>query len=351
MVKRIQGPLAGCRVIRQLDDIQIVHALRATRERTEQFIATNHYTRLPGIRGCFTYAAVRPDGEILGTVAIGQGSSTDAIHNLFPRPPVPNIWTLRRMVCLDSCPVPESQLLRAAMNDLAQQLQYPLIVISYADPLAVDIRPGRERRPLLGGVYLAAGYFGLGFTVTRRTHVPVDQNGAVHGTRFGDETLSRNNLPDGWVWQRIPDGAESRFLIYCGVAMPHALLGGPRPRGAGQRYGERWWGQIWGALAPDRRVAARQWTLTHEAEVLERLGRAQLLEPIDERTPKRGDRSLARGLWEGALLRRDAGPAWWPVLTQHAMFSEADLLGETTAQRQHLALALAAPAEAPALFS
>src|SRR5689334_8982145 len=113
------------------DGYALHRVLGAERKAAQQFITTHHYGQSDGGSG-YLYAAIAPDGSIAGACLIGPASSMAAERAILDPPW--RVWTCKRLVCLDSCPVPESQLLWYALRQTANQLGSTFGCVSYADP-------------------------------------------------------------------------------------------------------------------------------------------------------------------------------------------------------------------------
>ena len=102
-------------------------------------------------------------------------------------------YVLKRSWAFDDCPVPETQILRAALRVKAYELGGTLLAASYADPWARDERTGRG---LYGQVYLAAGFVFTGESAPVG-EVVVDEVGRFMSKRQGAVTLRSPRGPGG----------------------------------------------------------------------------------------------------------------------------------------------------------
>jgi hypothetical protein len=290
------------------------HIQRAFGELRRQglaFIEQHHYTGSNGGSG-YLFVVLGDADRIVGACLIGPASSMAAERAIVAAPW--RVWQIKRLVCLDDC-VPESQLMRHAMREVAASRGETLVVVSYADPVARDERTGR---PLLGWVYLAAGLFYVGETSQPRYAV-IDDQGRSRSTRQGKVTLKRSTLPPGWRMVRIPAAR-----VWLAVVPPLAIDGKPTSR----RWRKLQYLAAWRALAPSRRVAAQQWidfkSWDHRPSCVTSLGRPKMF---------RGPQRLQPALWPGSMLRRTAGPVWVPVNWQGNFLDELDVDGEATIGR------------------
>lgn len=306
--------------------MEIVRVLGPLRRRIEAFTEQHHYTGSHGGSGyLFT---VMQGQEILGACLIGPASSMAAERAIIQAPY--RVWNIKRLVCLDDCAMPESQLMRHAMRAVADLRGESILIAATADPYARDERTGK---PLLGWVYLAAGMFYVGLTSQPRFAV-IDHQGRSRSTRQGGITLTRRTLPKaGSIWR-----GELVTRDWQMVRIPAARiwLAMVAPEVVGDCQTTRLWRRrsvmpMWRALNPNRKVAAIQWVSFKAWERLE--GR---IEPLGQPRRLAGPQRFQPALWPPALLHRRAAPAWVPYEHQETYLDEADVMGEQTLHRLYI---------------
>jgi hypothetical protein len=265
----------------------------------------------------------------MGAVLIGPANPMAAERALI-RPPY-RVWVLKRLLCRDDCPVPESQLLRTAMRHLTRLRGKTLLFCSYADPAARDERTGQ---PLLGWLYLAAGFFYAGET-SRPRYALIDSEGRARSLRQGATTLGRSTPPPGWRMAKLPPAR-----VWLTVVPPDALTLDGVCLPTTRRWRKHQWRSAWAALAPDRRIAAQQWIETRMWRRLCAAGQRGLCAPRHSRPGQR----LQPAWWRGSQLKRTAGPVWVPGPWKQTWLDEAAVVGERTGGRMYLPRILAANA-------
>jgi hypothetical protein len=134
-------------------------------------------------------ASTHCDRSIAGACLIGPTASQDAERTIAADGVL--IRQIKRSHLRDGVDMYESQLLRHCMQDVCNAYDQTMIFVSYADPAATDERTGM---PLLSWSYLAAGFFSIGETTSKRCCV-VDHCGRARSTRQGKVTLRRATLP------------------------------------------------------------------------------------------------------------------------------------------------------------
>ncbi len=327
-------------LLERADGYAIVHALGPEREALDRLLREHHYRHTGGGSG-YSYAAVSPGGDVVGGAWIGPDASMNAVRKVV-RPPHLT-WAIRRSWMADESPVPESQMLRTPMRAMANSRGEAMLFVSYAEPDAMDSRTGL---PMLGGVYMAAGFFFAGYTGAGST--VVDPDGRARSRRQGAVTLSTGNLsrlrPGA---RKFPSPPKRRWLA---VVTPEVReLDGRRIR-TSRVWRKREWLRVWRALNPECRVAARRWIA--EREWRRRVESGQ--RPLDDRgRPVESREGLRRqaAWWEGAQLTRSSAPVWVPEYIQESMvwIGEAEVTGERTAGRIFLPLAVCGAARGAAL--
>jgi hypothetical protein len=306
--------------------MQIIRVLGPLRARVQAFTAQHHYTASHGGSG-FLFAIVDA-GAILGACLVGPHSSMMAERAIIAAPH--RVWVIKRLVCLDDCPVPESQLMRHAMRAVAVARAEPIMVVAMADPVARDERTGQ---PLLGWVYLAAGMFSIGETSQPRYAV-LDHHDRWRSTRQGEITLSRRTLPRAgstWRGELVTKDWELHKLpparVWAAAVTPAAIHGVSTTRLWRKRAAAR----LWRALSPNRRVAAMMWidfsAWRRRDRSVVSLGRPRRL---------RGPQQFQPALWPAHFLTRTAAPAWVPYLWQESFLEESSVVGERTLHRSYV---------------
>jgi hypothetical protein len=233
------------------------------------------------------------------------------------------VWTCKRLVCLDSCPVPESQLLWYALRQTANQIGSTFGCVSYADPVARDARTGL---PLGGKVYAAANHLYIGLTSQPR-YALLDEHGRMRSVASGQ----------GHAWQALParglahaeDPARSR-VAHGRDAVNVTENGVARPTTRRWRKGQ--WRACWQALNPKRRAAAQQWI--GDAALRDAIVAGQAT-PIAAPTQRTENAGLQPAHYAGAQLNRTAGPVWVPFVWQDELVLEGDITDDTRAHHQY----------------
>lgn len=329
-------------ILHRPDGFGIAH-LRGAPRAALTTLMQQHYLGVSGNVG-LAFGVYTPAQEIVGGALIGATASESCSRSIaaadYP------IRAIKRSFILDelpgsvdnSCvPVPESQMLRACMDEVADLAQAPVIFVSYADPAAVDIRVDPPR-PLLGRVYVGAGFFFAGWSRGRRL-VAIDTDGCARSTRQGPVALTSRNIAQlrpGWQLVAAPP-----LRVWLAVVPPRHHVRNGRRRAATSAWRRRVWYQAWATLHPDRRIAARQWVATDAWQQLVRAGQT----PITEHTRVGAVRPLPTRLagaerrqaawWQGAQLQPDAVPVWVPEPLQTTL-ELIDATPETTAYRTYL---------------
>jgi hypothetical protein len=302
------------------DGYALRRVLGAERKAAQHFIVTHHYGQSDGGSG-YLYAAIAPDGSIAGACLIGPASSMAAERAILDPPW--RVWTCKRLVCLDSCPVPESQLLWYALRQTANQIGSTFGCVSYADPVARDARTGL---PLGGKVYAAANHLYIGLTSQPR-YALLDEHGRMRSSRQGKVTLGRRSLPEGWHMQKIPPAR-----VWLAVVTPEVVTDNGVARPTTRRWRKRQWRTCLQALNPKRRAAAQQWI--GDAALRDAIVAGQAT-PIAAPTQRTENAGLQPAHYAGAQLNRTAGPVWVPFVWQDELVLEGYITDETTAHRQY----------------
>jgi hypothetical protein len=236
------------------------------------------------------------------------------------------VWQIKRLVCLDTYPLPESQLLWHAMRAVANQRGQTLVFVAYADPAARDAHSGL---PLTGRVYLSSNFFFAGETAQPRFAV-IDDQGRARSSRQGAVTLTRRTLPVGWTMQRIP--AARVWLTIC--TPDYRTNADGTAQSTTQRWRKHQWRAAWAAINPQRRIAARQWVSHTAWRRLLRSGKVPIGEPKPQhmRTHER----FQPAYWTGAEMTRTAAPVWVPFVWQQELLDKVQVSDERTAGRRYL---------------
>jgi hypothetical protein len=300
------------------DGYVIRHVLGDDRKGAQRFIEAHHYAQSNGNSGAM-YAAFAPDGAVVGACLIGAPPSNAAERSIGQEGAV--IRQCKRLVAADDSPIPESQLLWQSLRREANRIGRTLIAISYADTEAIDERTGT---PLTGRLYLAANHYFIGDS-RRRRQIPFDEHGRMRSTRQGARTLTKATLPHSWTMQCV----VSTLRLWCAIVVPTVVQ---RDDGTAWETSRRWrkrqWREAgWRKLAPQRRVAARQWTTSPEFQRLQRDGVTPLGDPVE----RNATAQLQAALWRGEDVRHGAAPLWVPYLEQRELALDED--AERTAQR------------------
>src|SRR5215212_1000455 len=108
-------------------------------------------------------ASTNCNRSIAGACLIGPTASQDAERTIAAGGVL--IRQIKRSHLQDGVAMYESHLLRHCMQEVCNTYDQPMIFVSYADPAATDARTGM---PLLGGTYLATGFFSIGDTSSKR---------------------------------------------------------------------------------------------------------------------------------------------------------------------------------------
>jgi hypothetical protein len=347
----------------------ISHVLGQKRRELER-VFESHYLGGSGNSG-FAFAICAPDGTVVGGALIGPASSMSAERSIVMAPH--RVWCIKRSYIMDtlpanpeqSIPVPESQLLRFAMREVANKRGQTILFVSYADPSAIDERTGRM---LLGWSYLASGFMYAGLTSQPRYAV-IDELGRARSTRQGPITLTKRNIQihrPGWQMVRIPAAR-----IWLAVVTPEYLIVDGEERPTTQAWRRRQWKTVWSALQPNRAVAARQWIDEVKWQRLRRKSQVALGQPdrrryriqvalsedtlcahnnvyfrdvagqdpivIAENEAAQLVQRRQAALWTGEQLTRTASPVWVPHIAQReiGIITEDQIAGERTAGRQY----------------
>ncbi|KPV52459.1 hypothetical protein SE17_15385 [Kouleothrix aurantiaca] len=302
------------------------HVLKEQRREAQRLIRELHYSSSDGNQG-FVHS-VRIDDVTAAACLIGgtlsEGAERAIVAEGFA------CRQVKRLVARDNCPVPESQLLRMAMRDVANKVG-PYMSISYADPVAIDARTGRS---LLGWLYFAAGYFFIGFTSQPRYAV-IDHEGALRSTRQGGITLTRRTLPragDDFQGQRVTKDWQMVKIpparVWVAPVVPFTLGGEPTSRA----WRKHQYLEMWRNLVPERKVWAQRWI---DKRHWKQLLRDATVEQVEGPRQQTEHEILARGVWPGELMTRTAGPIWPIIEEQGHLFSEAEVAGEVTSGRRY----------------
>src|SRR6266545_5844182 len=103
-----------------MPQFRFAHVHGEDRKAAQRLIADLHYSGSPGGSG-FAHS-IQIDGSTAAACLIGptlsKGSEKALIAPGYP------CRLVKRLVAADHCPVPESQLLRASMRDVATKLQH-----------------------------------------------------------------------------------------------------------------------------------------------------------------------------------------------------------------------------------
>ena len=326
----------------------IRRAFGALRKAGVAYLERHHYLRSAGGSGQL-FVVQHSDGQVAGACLIGKTTSHNCDRSIAGAclvGPVPSkdaecsvagarvlIRQIKRSHLLDGVPpheLCESQLLRHAMQAVCNEYDRIVLFISYADPAARDQRTGI---PLLGHCYLAAGFFYIGETRSRRYCV-IDDLGRARSTRQGKITLTRKTLPKvgdafhgelithDWQIQRLPPAR-----IWIAICTPNRMT---------RRQAKHAWRETWRQLSPARQVAAWRW-VSHTDWRLLRHGRQSLGEPRPQHI-RRHD-GFQPAWWRGDEMTRTAAPVWVPFHWQHEFILEANIVGERTARRTYTPLA------------
>jgi hypothetical protein len=303
-----------------MTDFTFAHVLKKERKAAQRLIRELHYSGSDGNSGWLH--TINVAGELQAACLIGgtlsKGSEKSLITPGYP------CRLVKRLVAAEHCQIPESQLLRAAMRDVATKLSVPYLAISYADPVAVDARTGN---PLSGALYAACGMFHIGLTSQPRYAV-VDDLGALRSTRQGAITLSRKSLPrKGTLWNERLVQRDWRMVV---IPPARIWVTPVVPWSGGRAWRKRQYLDFWRNLAPDRRVWAQRWINKVEWK---RLLRAATVEEVDEPRQTTEHALLARATWPGDLMTRPAAPVFPRIEEQGRLFTEEDLEHEKTTGR------------------
>lgn len=322
--------------------LEIVRAYGAMRKAAAAYLENHHYMRSSGgsgqlfavldqantINGAVLIGATAStncDRSIAGACLIGPAASQDAERTIASSGVL--IRQIKRSHLLDSIAMYESHLLRHCMQAVCNEYDQSMIFVSYADPAAADERTGL---PLLGWTYLAAGFFYIGETRSKRWCV-VDHLGRARSSRQGSVTLRRNTLPragdifhgepitQDWQLKPLPPAR-----IWIAIVTPNRLT---------RRQAKTAWRSMWHELNPARRVAAKIWIDHVTWRRRHATGTVSLGEP--KRQHVRTFDRFQPAWWEGADMTRTAAPVWVPYTWQHELLFEADIAGETTANRSY----------------
>jgi hypothetical protein len=312
------------------------------------YLEREHYLRSAGGSGQL-FVVERDDGQVAGACLIGKTTSRNCDRSIAGAcliGPAPSkdaersiagdgvlIRQIKRSHLLDDVPqnqLCESQLLRHVMQAVCNEYDRTVLFVSYADPAAHDERTGM---PLLGHCYLAAGFFFIGETRSRRYCV-IDHLGRARSTRQGKITLTRKTLPKAgdtfhgepitrdWQMQRLPPAR-----IWIAVCTPDRMT---------RKQAKSHFLAVWRHINPTRQVAARIW-ISHVAwRRLVRRGRQSLGEPRPQHMRQR-DR-FQPAWWSGDEMTRTAAPVWVPFQWQHELILESNIAGERTARRTYAPL-------------
>ena len=322
--------------------LAIIRAYGTARKAAEAYLERNHYMRSSGgsgqmfavensagaIQGAVLIGATTSkncDRSIAGACLIGPTASKDAERSIADRGVL--IRQIKRSHLLDGVPMFESHLLRYAMQSVCNEYDEPVMYVSYADPAALDERTGL---PLLGWTYLAAGFFYVGETTTRRCCV-VDHLSRARSTRQGKLTLTRKTLPragdtfhgeyitQDWQFKQLPPAR-----VWVAIVTPDRYT---------RKQAKSAWRATWRQLNPSRKVAAKIW-IDHVAwRRKQAAGTVGLGEPKPQHL-REHDR-FQPAWWEGYDMTRTAAPVWVPFPWQQELLLEADVEGEKTAQRRY----------------
>lgn len=315
------------------------------------YIANHHYMRSSGGSGQL-FAVVRDDQQVVGACLIGATTSENQTRSLvgacligptasadaersIAQPGV-LVRQIKRSVLADDVPTTalyESQLLRHCMQAVCDAYDQPVLFVSYADPAATDTRTGQ---PLAGWVYLAAGFFYVGETTSRRQCV-IDHCDRARSTRQGTITLTRKTLPKaGDHFHGEPITADWRLASLPPARIWIAVC---TPRRMTRRQARTAWRQVFAALQPQRRVAARIW-ISHVAWRRQVARGIVALGAPRPQHLRRHDR-FQPALWPGYAITRTAAPVWVPLVHQQRALLLDDVEGETIAGRCYAPLAAA----------
>jgi hypothetical protein len=325
--------------------LTIVRTSGEQRKAAAAYLERNHYMRSSGGSGQL-FAVLDPADAVHGAVLIGATASTNCDRSIAGAcligPTASQdaertiatdgvlIRQIKRSHLQDNVAMYESHLLRYCMQEVCNEYDQPMIFVSYADPAATDARTGM---PLLGWSYLAAGFFAIGETSGKRWCV-VDHRGRARSTRQGKVTLRRATLPkagDTFHGETITHDWQLKPLpparIWIAIVTPDRLT---------RKQAKAAWRKIWQQLNPARRVAAKIW-IDHTTW---RRRRAAGTIPLGE--PKlhhmREHDRFQPAWWRSIDMTRTAAPVWVPYVWQHALLTETDVAGETTAHRTYAPL-------------
>lgn len=268
---------------------------------------------------------------IVGACLVGESSAPDIAADLVAPGPAVRIPQVKRSHILDDVPttaVCERKLLRRSIPHVTDLAGGPVLFVSYADPSAVDARTD-EARPLLGGCYLAAGFFYVGMTGPRR--VVLDHQGKWRSTKQGRVTRTSSTLP------RVGTSIQGEIVTQdwtLFTALPARIwIAVATPRTYTRTQAAVAWRRIWHQLNPERRVAAKLWV----DEVQWRRDLRGGIVPLGEPKPAhhRAHDRFQPGLWPGARITRTAAPAWPGFVWNATLVFAEDIAGETVARRHY----------------
>lgn len=352
-------------VAEPVEGFRIEHAYGARRKQAQEYLRRWHYLASDGNQG-FMFSITADDNAVAGACLVGNAMSENVELDLLgaPRPTQDSSSTVRgaclvgqsnspdiegdlleqgavgRVLCqqikrshiLDDVPVSavcESKLLRRSIQYVTDYYARPVLFVSYADPSARDSRD--HTRPLLGGVYLAAGGYYVGKTGPRK--VVLDHDGKWRSTKQGRITLTRHNLPkkgdvfgDELITRDWEIFTAEPALIWVFVCTPSCYT---------KKQSQAAWRATWRALSPTKRVAAKVWVDEVQWGRDQRAGIVSLGDPKPEHV--RDNQRFQPAEWPGDRITRTAAPAWPGYTWQNQIvFEEADIVGETVANRIYL---------------
>lgn len=341
----------GMRAVMVRDDgFGISHIVGQPRQELNDLLE-QHYLGIGGQSG-YSFGVHDPDFRIIGGALVGRTASEACNRSLIAASH--DVRAVKRSFILDAIPQPElsdvhqaipiveSQLIRTAINEVADALQQTLLFVSYSDPLAVDIRHDPPQ-PLLGWSNFAAGFFFAGWTRSKR-YVAIDADGRARSPRQGGITLTPSNINrfrPGWKLVKAPP-----LRIWLTVVPPHYHIQGDKRRRATHAWRTREWHRAWAALHPERKIAAKNWVRSDEWQALLRAGqqpineqqRNDTIRPIKSRHQGNTTTQFQPAWWSGWQMQRDAAPVWVPeyIQTTLELIDEATSVDEVTAYRAYL---------------
>lgn len=133
-------------LLRRRDGEQIAY-LRGPRRAALEQLMRQHYLGCGGGSG-YAVGVLDPDGRVVGGVLIGRTASQACDRSIAASSH--EVRAIKRVWVADHVPVPESQVMRRAIQFVADLRQETILFVSYADP-GRSTRASRPRVRCLGG--------------------------------------------------------------------------------------------------------------------------------------------------------------------------------------------------------